>query len=48
VTYLPCSLIERHPIIIKEPEPWERDFEAVQETLMQYGRVRQLCHDDIA
>jgi hypothetical protein len=34
------SIIERHPIIMRDPEPWEAEYYAMQEQLMQHGKVR--------
>lgn len=35
------SVIERHPIIMKDPEPWEKAFFELQARLMQQGKVRE-------
>ena len=37
-----CSIIERHPIIMRDPEPWEADYFAMQEEIMQHGKVRDV------
>jgi hypothetical protein len=33
------SVLERHPIIMRDPETWEQEFWQIQRELMQHGKV---------
>lgn len=35
----PNSIVERHPIIMKEPEDWEAAYLEMQEEIMKHGKV---------